>query len=435
MNETFDVAIVGAGPAGISAACILADAGLKTIVFERGEYPGAKNVSGGVLYGHDLSRILPDFAEGNCPIERNIVESRIWYLSPEGGYSIGYRDSVFAADRKYNAFTVGRAKFDRWYAEQARQKGALIVPATVVVDLLRDEMGTVAGVIAGRKDGEVRSKVTLLADGINSPLAAKTGFRAEPKPEEVALAVKEAIELPSDVIDQRFGVSNMDGVTIEILGDIAGGMDAVGVIYTNHNSVSLVLGANLADFAAYKLKPYDMMENFKQHSMVAPLISGGKSLEYVAHWLTEGGYDALPGLYGDGYLIAGDSAMLFNGLHREGSNMAMASGRMAAETIIEALNRDDCSRNGLAGYGERLAGSYVLKDLKKYRRFGNFLYHHKEIFDQLPRMASGAAREMLTVDGVSKIQKQKLILKEVRREKISLFRLLRLLWQGWRSVK
>ena len=123
MNESFDVAIVGAGPAGISAACILADAGIKTIVFERGEYPGAKNMSGGVLYGYNLAQILPDFAERGCPIERNIIESRIWFLSKEAGYSIGYRDSIFTKERKYNVFTVGRAKFDRWFAEQAKKKG------------------------------------------------------------------------------------------------------------------------------------------------------------------------------------------------------------------------------------------------------------------------------------------------------------------------
>ncbi|MFQ5925087.1 MAG: FAD-dependent oxidoreductase [Dehalococcoidia bacterium] len=434
MKEDFEVAIVGAGPAGISAACILADAGIKTIVFERGEYPGAKNVSGGVLYGHELAQILPDYVERNCPIERNIVESRIWYLSHEGGYSLGYRDSIFATDRKYNVFTVLRAKFDRWYAEQARQKGALIVPSTVVIDLLRNDEGAVAGVVTGRKEGEVRARVTLLADGINSPLAARTGFRAEPKPEQVALAVKEIIELPSEVIEQRFGVSSGDGVTTEILGAITGGMDGVAVVYTNHHSLSLAIGANLADYASFGVKPHELMESFKQHPMVAPLISGGKTLEYMAHWLPEGGYDAIPDLYGDGYLIAGDSAMLFNALHREGSNLAMASGKMAAETIIEAIRRDDCSRKGLAGYGERMAESYVIKDMKKYRRFGSFLYQHKEAFDRLPRLASFAGREMLTVNGVSKKQKQKLIFSNVRQE-MSIFRLLRFLWQGLRSMR
>ncbi|MDP2744054.1 MAG: FAD-dependent oxidoreductase, partial [Dehalococcoidia bacterium] len=337
MKETFDVAIVGAGPAGISAACILADAGIRTIVFERGEYPGAKNLSGGVLYGHNLAQILPDYVERHCPVERNIVESRVWYLSRESGYNLGYRDSVFAADRKYNAFTVGRAKFDRWYAEQARMKGALVVPSTVVVDLIRNGHGAVTGVVTGRTDGEVQAKITLLADGVNSPLAARAGFRREPAPEEVALAVKEVIELPREVIEQRFCVSGTEGVTAEILGEIAGGMDAVGFLYTNQSSLSLGLGANLADFAAFKLKPYELIEAFKQHPMIAPLISGGKTLEYTAHWLAEGGYDTIPHLYGDGYLIAGDSAMLFNALHREGNNLAMASGKMAAEAIIEAM--------------------------------------------------------------------------------------------------
>ncbi len=434
MKETFDVAIVGAGPAGISAACVLADAGIKTIVFERGEYPGAKNMSGGVLYGYNLAQVLPDYAKRNCPIERNIVESRIWYLSKESGLSVGYRDSIFSGERKYNTFTVGRAKFDRWYADQARKKGALIVSATVVVDLLHNEKKQITGVVTGREDGEIQAKVTLLADGVNSPLAVKTGFRTDPKPQDVALAVKEIIELPAEVIDQRFGVAGGDGITTEIVGDVVGGMDGVAVLYTNHSSISLAIGASLADFTKYKLRPYELIESLKQHPMVAPLIAGGKSLEYTAHWLAEKGYDAIPQLYGDGYLIAGDSAMLFNALHREGSNLAMASGKMAAETIIEALRRNDCSKKGLAGYADRLYGSFIINDLRKYRRFSSFRSQHKEIYNELPKLVTFAGREFITVDGVSKKQKQKLIMKEFRKEK-SILKWLKLLWEGWRSVK
>ena len=434
MKESFDVAIVGAGPAGISAACILACAGLKTIVLERGEYPGAKNVSGGVLYGHDLAQVLPDYLERGCPIERNIIESRICYLSKESGYTVAYRDAIFAAERKHNAFTVVRAKFDRWYAEQARRKGALIVPATVVTDLLRNEKGAVTGVITSREDGEVHAKVTLLADGVNSPLAVRTGFRAELKPEQVALAVKEIIELPAGDIEQRFNVSNGNGVTMEILGEITAGMDGIAALYTNKNSLSLSIGANLADFAASRVKPYELMEAFKQHPMIAPLLAGGQPREYMAHWLAEGGFKTIPRLYGDGFLIAGDSAMLFNALHREGNNLAMASGKMAAETIIEAMRRNDLSAAGLSGYSEKLAASYVLKDMKKYRNFGAFLYRHKELYNPLPAATSMAAREMLTVNGISKRQKQKSIMKELRRQ-ISIWRLFKLLWQAWRAVR
>ncbi|MBI2909048.1 MAG: FAD-dependent monooxygenase [Chloroflexi bacterium] len=433
MKETFDVAVVGAGPAGISAACVLADAGIKTIVLERGEYPGAKNLSGGVLYGHDLAQVLPDYEDRGCPIERNIVESRVWYLSKEGGYSIGYRDSIFSGERKHNAFTVGRARFDRWYAEQARKKGALVVPSTVVIDLLRDERGFVKGVVTGREEGEVRAKVTLLADGVNSPLAARTGFRPEVKPEHVALSVKEVIELSPEVIEQRFGVSGEDGVTIEVMGLVTGGMTGVAVIYTNRNTLSLCIGAYLADFARHKLRPYDLMESFKQHPMVAPLIAGGEPREYIAHWLAEGGYDTIPKLYGDGYLIAGDSAMLFNAPHREGNNLAMASGKMAAETVIEALRLNDFSRKALASYGERLATSYVMKDMKKYRRFGRFLHQHGEIFNELPGLASLAARELITVNGVSKRAKQRSVFRRIRRE-MPVTRILRLLWDAWRAT-
>ncbi len=434
MKEIFDVAIVGAGPAGISAACVLAKKGVKTIVLERGEYPGSKNISGGVLYGHDLAQILPDFAAQNCPMERNIVESRLWFLSENGGYSLSYRDRVFTKERKHNVFTVGRAKFDRWFAEQARRLGALVVGGTVVTNLLRDEQNRIAGVQTDRDDGDLRAKLVLLADGINSPLASKTGFRPEPKPHQVALAVKEVIELGEGQIQERFNVEPGNGVTIEILGAVTKGMNGVSVIYTNRKSLSLCIGANLSDLAKHKIKPYEMMEDFKEHPMVAPLIRGGKSTEYMAHWLSEGGYDAIPQLCGDGYLIAGDSGMLFNALHREGSNLAMTSGRFAAEAMLEALEKGDFSHNSLQGYISRLQNSYVFKDLKKYRRFGHFLETHSELFTSLPKWASQAAREILTVNGVPKKEKQKVLWNQLR-AKIPLLRLLRIFWNGWKSVR
>jgi len=434
MIDEFDVVIVGAGPAGISAAYILAGKGIKTIVFERGEYPGAKNISGGVLYGHDLSRIIPDFMERDCPVERNIVESRLWYLSKEAGYSIAFRDKAFYDRLSLNAFTVGRARFDRWFAGQAGKNGALVVCSTVVTDLLRDGNNRVIGVRTDRPEGDVKARVVLLADGINSALAAKTGFRPEPKPRDVALAVKDVIGVPEDMINERFGLETGQGVTTEIIGEITGGMDGIAVIYTNKNSLSLCIGANLSDFTKNKVKPYELLEEFKNHPMVSPLIKGGQPKEYMAHWIAEGGYDAIPELCGNGYLIAGDSGMLFNALHREGSNMAMASGRFAAEAIIDALDRGDFSRNVLMGYVSRLNESYIIEDLKKYRRFNSFRLNHHELFTTLPGLTALAARKMLTVDGVPKKEKQRAIWNKVRKE-TSLSKLVRIIWDGWRSVK
>lgn len=167
--------------------------------------------------------------------------------------------------------------------------------------------------------------------------------------------------------------------------------------------------------------------------MVAPLIDGGKPVEYMAHWLAEGGYDHKPELCGDGYLIAGDSAMLFNTLHREGSNLAMLSGVLAAEAILEARKNRDYSKQSLSEYVKRLQNSFILKDLKKYRRFNTFLQEHKEIFTTLPEVFSFAAREMLTVNGVPKKEKQKIIWRNLRKN-CSLAALLRLFWNAFRSV-
>jgi electron transfer flavoprotein-quinone oxidoreductase len=126
--------------------------------------------------------------------------------------------------------------------------------------------------------------------------------------------------------------------------------------------------------------------------------------------------------------------MLFNTLHREGSNLAMTSGRFAAEAMLEALEKGDFSRHGLQGYISRLQNSYIFKDLKKYKRFGQFLETHPELFTSLPEWASQAAREILTVNGVPKKEKQKVLWNQLR-AKISPMRLLRIFWDGWRSVK
>ena len=239
---------MGAGPAGSSAAAVLAEKGVKTIVFERGEYPGAKNMSGGVLYGHDLARIVPDFAEKNCPIERNIVESQVWYLSEDGGYAVSFRDRAFEEDAEAQQLYRGQGQIRPMACGAGRVEGRPRGARHGGDGPAAGRRGRVVGVRTDRPDGDVRARVVLLADGINSPLAAKTGFRPEAKPEQVALAVKEVVELSEETINERFHVEAGSGVTIEVLGAVTKGMDGIGVIYTNKSSLSVAIGANLSDF-------------------------------------------------------------------------------------------------------------------------------------------------------------------------------------------
>lgn len=431
-GEKFDAIVVGAGPAGSAAALTMAQAGLSVVLVERGEYPGAKNVMGGVMYGRMLADLVPNFA-AEAPIERVIVEERLWVTTDASAVTAGHKTAALPGDVP-NAFSVLRAKFDRWFASKAEAAGAFLVPATVVEDVIV-RAGRVIGVRTGREDGDLFGDVVVICDGVHSFLAKKAGLaRRDVEPHEVALAVKEIIALPAEVIQERFTVGEREGVTIELYGSVTQGMGGYGFIYTNKDSLSVGVGALMSHFMRTKITPYDLLEQMKQHPLVKPLITGGQVVEYLAHAIPEGGYKAMPRLFGDGVLVAGDAAMMVNGLHREGSNLAMTAGRLAGETVIEAKAKGDFSAATLAAYRKRLEQSFVLKDLHKYRHLPEFLDRRPELLRVYPDLVNRAVHEMLTVDGAPKRDKQRKIWKDVTARR-SLWQLLRDAYAGWKVLR
>jgi electron transfer flavoprotein-quinone oxidoreductase len=431
MSEKFDVIVVGAGPAGTSCAYTCAKNGLKVLQIERGEYPGSKNVMGGVLYRKQMEEIIPEFWK-EAPLERPVIEQRFWMMDKESAVSFGYKGLEWGKE-PYNNFTVLRAPFDQWFAKKGVEQGVLLINETVVLECLT-ENGKVVGVRTDRPDGDIYADVVVLADGVNSLLAKQLGYHKEFRPDEVALTVMEVINLSKDKINDRFNLEDNQGCTIEIFGDSTKGNLGTAFIYTNKDSVNIGVGTTLSSMIKAKLKPYDLLDYLKTHPMVRPLIEGGESAEYLAHLIPEGGYHSVPKVAGNGVLLAGDAAQLVNAIHREGSNMAMASGTMAAETIIAAKERGDFSETSLNQYREKLYQSFIIKDLEKYKDAAHTFEHYPQYFKEYVPMLNRAANKFFTVDGTPKKEKQKEIMKSFTSERGTI-RVLQDMYRAWKAVK
>ena len=432
--EKFDVIVVGAGPSGNAAAYTLAKAGVSVLQIERGESPGTKNVQGAILYASALEEIIPDFRD-SAPLERHVAEQRMWMMD-EGEVCTGMtpRDARFSKP-PYNRYTIIRARFDRWFSGMVKKAGALVICETTVIELLRDAQGKVIGVRTEREQGDVFADCVILADGANALLGSRAGLRPDIKAEDMALVAKEVLFLPKETLDARFNLSGDEGVVIELAGNITHGMVGTGFLYTNKDSISIGIGCMLGDMKRQTITPYQLLEGLKQHSAVKPLIEGAEMKEYSAHLIPEGGLKALPQLYGDGWLVVGDSAGFVNGIHREGSNLAMMSGRLAAESLI-ALKESGKPFNAgnLAEYKRRLDNSVIIADLKKYADVPEFLHNKPHILDIYPRLLGNAAFEMFMVDGQSKRAKQKKIFDELK-SKRSLLGLLGDAYHFWRAFR
>ncbi len=431
MPEKFDVIVVGAGPAGIACAYELAKQGVNVLLIERGEYPGSKNVMGGVLYRKMMEEIVPDFHK-EAPVERPIVEQRFMMMDKTSAVTFSYKGMEWAQE-PYNNFTVLRAKFDQWFAQKAVERGALLLCETVVLECLVED-GKVVGVKTDRPDGELRADVVVLADGVNSLLAKSLGFHKEFRPDEVALATMEILKLDKKIIEDRFNLEEGQGCTIELFGDATKGILGTGFLYTNKDTLSIGVGTLLSGLIKHKIKPYELMEYVKKHPMIRPYIQGGEPQEYLAHLIPEGGYKSIPKVVGAGVIVVGDAAQLVNAIHREGSNMAMTSGRLAAEAIIEAKARDDYSEASLDAYRKSLMASFVGQDMKKYKDATHHFDKFPQYFDQYIPMMNRAASQMLTVDGTPKREKQRKIWRDMgslgQKVKIA-----RDFYRAWRVMK
>lgn len=407
MKNKTEVIVVGGGPAGISAAITIARAGKNVVLIERGSFSGSKNVFGGAIYTQPTKKIFPNFEE-SAPLERKTVAHKYIMCTETESVAASY---ISREEEDVNSYSVIRSKFDRWMAQEAQKEGVVLATETLVKELIVKE-NKIVGVRTELE--EYFADVVILADGVNSLLAKQIGLRKEIKPKDVALGVKEVIKLNKEKIEDRFNLRDGEGAIYEVFGNPMLGMLGLGYIYTNKETLSIGLGISLDELAKRKLKPYELLDELKSHPSIQPLIKDGELVEYSAHLIPEGGYKKLPKLYSHGVLVVGDSAMLVNNLHWEGTNLAMISGKLAGETAVQALEKNDFSANSLSLYQKKLEHSFVIKDLKSYKNLMDIVHGRaKSYLEYYPHKIASFFKMFTSVESIPKRDKYHAFIKSI----------------------
>jgi electron transfer flavoprotein-quinone oxidoreductase len=426
-----DVIVVGAGPAGSAAALAVARAGKSVILLERGPFAGSKNMYGGVIYGRVLDGVIPNWWE-HAPIQRWVTRRATMALTDTQAFTIDFRTEAWSRP-PYNGATAYRPDFDQWFAEQATAAGARLVTSTTATGLIR-EAGAVVGVTTDRPSGELRARVVIACDGVNSFLAKEAGLFDHFEANHYTVGVKETLALPREVIEDRFGLRGLEGADFEIVG-CTQGVPGGGFLYTNLDTLSVGVVLQVTALAAQQHRPEEIIARMKQHPAIAPLVAGAELKEYSAHMIPEGGFHQMPELVCDGMLVAGDAAALClaAGIWLEGVNFAIGSGLAAGQAAVEAVRLDDTSAPGLAGYRRRIENNFVLADHRKLAGVPDLILSPR-VQSDYPQLVANVLERVFTVENPRpKPGFNRIIRDELRRSGVSLRELARDAWSGLRS--
>ncbi|HTT15991.1 MAG TPA: FAD-dependent oxidoreductase [Thermoplasmata archaeon] len=394
MTDDFDVIVVGAGMAGCAAALRLAQAGTNVLLLERGEVAGAKNLSGGILWGSDLDAVLPAWRD-EMPLERHLVRKRFGFLTPDRAVAFDFEDAAWRRP-PYVAHTVLRARTDAWLAQKAEQAGATVV-TSVPVERLAWDGRRVRGVVQG---GETMSApVTIVADGANSRLTLGTPIRPAPRLSEQAteLGVKEVYRLEPGRLEERFQLGPGEAHAEEwVLGLYPSGVMAGGFLYTNRDTISLGVIVQVASLFGGSASAHDLVETFKQQPTIQRAIAGAELVEYGAKLISSGWASRPAAFHGDGWMVAGDAAgfVFSNGIVIQGMNYAVRSGLAAAETALRAREAHDASPARLAEYDRRLEALGVLADFREFEGMDRVKWNRR-FYTFYPRFATELFRGLM----------------------------------------
>ncbi|SET31714.1 electron transfer flavoprotein-ubiquinone oxidoreductase [Oceanicella actignis] len=375
----YDVVIVGAGPAGLSAAIRLKQLGgddVSVVVLEKGAEVGAHILSGAVLDPSGLTALIPDWKEKGAPLNVPVTEDRFLLMGEHGELRIPNWPMPPLMDNHGN-YIVSMGNVCRWMAEQAEALGVEIFPGMSCSELVYGENGEVRGVVAGEfgrlSDGtpgpnyepgmELLGKYVFLAEGVRGSLSkqviARYGLDANSDVQKYGIGMKEIWEIRPE--NHKPGqVTHTMGWP---LGKNAGGGSFMYHAENNQVYIGFVVHLN---YENPHLFPYMEFQRFKHHPAIASVLEGGKRIAYGARAISEGGWQSLPKLTFPGGALLGCSAGMVNLPRIKGNHNAMLSGKAAAEAAFEALRAGRAS-DELTAYEEEVRTGPIARDLKPVR--------------------------------------------------------------------
>ncbi|MEK6627622.1 MAG: electron transfer flavoprotein-ubiquinone oxidoreductase [Bdellovibrionota bacterium] len=405
-----DVLIVGGGAAGLSCAYriateiekhnqLVADGKLQElsipeqmiVVLEKGSEIGAHSFSGAVLKTKALEELIPNFKELGCPLDAEVKKDAVYYLGQTSAFKLPITPPPF---HNIGNHIISLSKFNRWLASQCEAKGVNIFPGFAAVEALYED-NKIVGVRTGDKgrdkDGNPKSnfepglilkaKTTIFAEGTRGSLfkqvSKKLNLREGKNAEVFEEGVKEIIQMPAGTVEAGQVIHTMGFPLSQSIGGT--------FIYTIPGD-KIVLGlVAYLDTKDPLLDPHRELQKLKTHPFIANMIKGGKVLAYGGKTLPAGGWYSMPKLYGDGFVVCGDSASMVDVQKLKGIHLAMKSGMLAADTAFEAVKKQDSSSTTLKSYETRVYNSYVKSELYRVRNFHQTL--SKGIFASLPLIA------------------------------------------------